>query len=194
MIKENDWISIEYEGKFEDNKVFDASNGKPLVFKVGCGMIIPGLDEAVIDLKIGDKKSITIPCEKAYGPASDKVMDIPKAAFGEFDNFVEDTELQFVSSMGPILLKVIKINEDTISATVNHPLAGKTLIFDIEIIKILTEEEAKEHEDKLNFYKEQISKLHEDGHGCSCEDCQECEEDCDGSDSCSCGCQDDCEK
>jgi len=176
MIKENDWISIEYEGKFEDGKVFDSSKEKPLIFKVGSGMIIPGLDEEVVNMVVGDKKTITIPCEKAYGPLSDQVMDIPKSAFGDFDNFVEDTELQFVSSMGPILLKIIKINEDSISATVNHPLAGKTLIFDIEIKKILTEEESKEQEEKFNKFREQIEKLHQAGEECSCENCSECAE------------------
>ena len=186
MIKENDWISIEYEGKFEDGKVFDSSKEKPLIFKVGSGMIIPGLDEEVVNMVVGDKKTITIPCEKAYGPLSDQVMDIPKSAFGDFDNFVEDTELQFVSSMGPILLKIIKINEDSISATVNHPLAGKTLIFDIEIKKILTEEESKEQEEKFNKFREQIEKLHQAGEECSCTDCSECEGSCDGSESCSC--------
>lgn len=182
MIKKNDWISIEYEGRFEDGKVFDASKEKPLTFKVGVGMIISGLDEQVIDMEVGDKKTITIPCEKAYGPLSDQVMDIPKSAFGDFDNFVENTELQFVSSMGPILLKILKINEDTISATVNHPLAGKTLIFDIEIKKILTEEESKEQEEKFNKFREQIEKIHQAGEECSCEDCSE---DCSESESCS---------
>jgi FKBP-type peptidyl-prolyl cis-trans isomerase 2 len=181
MIKENDWISIEYEGKFEDGKVFDSSKEKPLIFKVGSGMIIPGLDEEVVNMAVGDKKTITIPCEKAYGPLSDQVMDIPKSAFGDFDNFVEDTELQFVSSMGPILLKIIKINEDSISATVNHPLAGKTLIFDIEIKKILTEEESKEQEEKFNNFREQIEKLHHAEEECSCENCSECAESCQGS-------------
>ena len=176
MIKENDWISIEYEGKFEDGKVFDSSKEKPLIFKVGSGMIIPGLDEEVVNMVVGDKKTITIPCEKAYGPLSDQVMDIPKSAFGDFDNFVEDTELQFVSSMGPILLKIIKINEDSISATVNHPLAGKTLIFDIEIKKILTEEESKEQEEKFNKFREQIEKLHQAGEECSGKNCSECAE------------------
>ena len=135
-IKSGDTISVNYTGKFETGEVFDTSEGRsPLKFTVGKGMLIKGFDDAVIDMNTGDKKTVTIPPAEGYGERNeDMIVDMPKANMPEDIKVEVGTTLQLADQGGnPVPATVHEICEETIKMDVNHPLAGKTLVFDIEI-------------------------------------------------------------
>ncbi|MBT3865723.1 peptidylprolyl isomerase [Candidatus Woesearchaeota archaeon] len=139
MIEKGSKIKLHYKGTLEDGTVFDSSEGKdPLEFEVGAGAVIAGFDEGVIGMKKGEKKTINIPADKAYGQYDEKRMgEYPKA------NVPKDMELKVGAKMflqspdGGVALATIKeIKDDVVVLDLNHPLAGKNLTFEVEIIEV----------------------------------------------------------
>jgi peptidylprolyl isomerase len=139
-VKTGDTVQVHYTGKLETGELFDTSRERdPLQFTLGSGQLIPGFENAVIGMNIGDVKTIQIPSQEAYGPYMEEMkMTVDKA------KIPEDMELQV--GMGLTLrgaddrklnVTVIDIAENTVTMDANHPLAGKDLIFDIELVKIL---------------------------------------------------------
>lgn len=144
QIKLGDTISVNYTGKFETGEVFDTSEGKaPLKFTVGAGQLIRGFDDTVIGMKQGEKKTVTIAPENAYGERrDDHVVDFPKANIPEDMEVAIGTVVQLSDESGRAFPAVVtEINDAVIKMDVNHPLAGKTLIFDIEIAEMGLEPE-----------------------------------------------------
>ncbi|MDD4983981.1 MAG: peptidylprolyl isomerase [Candidatus ainarchaeum sp.] len=163
----NDYVAVEYTGKFTDGKVFDSSKGRePLVFQVGVGQVIKGFDDAVKGLEVGKSKEITIKAKEAYGEKNTKEVKIPKAAFQDQSMIKEGLETEMMTNMGPMHLKITKVEKDTISAVLNHPLAGKDLVFEIKLVKILSKKELEEEMQK-----------HSCGCGCGHDDCKD-DKDC----------------
>ncbi|MFH0905833.1 MAG: peptidylprolyl isomerase [archaeon] len=177
-VKKDDWVEIDYEGSLENGVLFDTSKGNsPLKFKVGLGMVIKGLDNEIIGMSQGSEKTITVKCEDGYGPKNTKEAQIPKSSFQDLSQLIEGKEVVMMTNMGPLLIEVLKIEEEMIRAILNHPLSGKTLIFKVKLNKILNKDEAKALEEEM------FSAHNHDG--CSCGSCDSCEgEDCD--DDCSC--------
>lgn len=144
-IKPNTVVKMHYKGTLSDGSVFDSSEGRePLEFIFGIGMIIPGLEEGISGLVVGDKKTINIASEKAYGARQDEAMqEVPK------NQLPQDVELQVgmqLAAQGPqgvIPVVIADIKEETVVVDFNHPLAGQDLTFDVEITEIreATEEE-----------------------------------------------------
>lgn len=137
-IKTGDTISVNYTGKFEDGEVFDTSEGRtPLVFTVGAGQLISGFDDAVVGMKVGDKKTITISPEEGYGERREElVVDMPASNIPPDMNLTVGMQVQLVDQSGnPIPAYVQEIGDDVIKMDVNHPLAGKTLVFEFEIVE-----------------------------------------------------------
>ena len=135
-IKSGDTIAVDYTGKFENGDVFDSSEGRqPLTFTVDTGMLIKGFDQAVIGMKKGESKTVTIPPEMGYGPRDEEAMDeIPRAQFPQDMSLTEGLELQLQNPAGqPVPARIASINETNVTMDVNHFLAGKTLVFDISI-------------------------------------------------------------
>lgn len=138
--KSGDTVQINYTGRLSDGTVFDTSNGgTPLEFKLGGGTVIPGFDKAVVGMRVGDKKTITIPAGEAYGPHQDNlVVEIPRDQLSKDLVPVVGQHLQSTSSDGnTVTVTVIKVSDTTITVDANHPLAGKDLTFDLELMKIL---------------------------------------------------------
>jgi peptidylprolyl isomerase len=132
---------IHYTGKFDDGEVFDSSEGKdPLAFEVGAGQVVPGFDKAVEGMKEGDKKSVSIEAADAYGePRDELVQEVPKEALGEMADKVEEGMVLGVhhpQAPQPIPARVVSVGDDTVKLDMNHPLAGKKLNFDIELVKV----------------------------------------------------------
>jgi peptidylprolyl isomerase len=133
-------VKVHYTGKLDDGRIFDTSiEGEPLEFELGKGELIVGFEEAVIGMAPGDKKTATIQADNAYGPyRQDLLLKVDK---GELPNNIEaraGVHLQMIKSDGkrlPILISDVSGNEVTLDA--NHPLAGKDLVFDIELLEIL---------------------------------------------------------
>lgn len=139
QVQQGDTIKVHYHGRLTDGSTFDSSAGRePLEFKVGSGMVIKGFDAGVTGMAVGDKKTITIPALEAYG----EVMEQQIISF-PIDRFPTDLkpepgmQLQMNDGEGhviPVMITAVSENEVTLDA--NHPLAGKDLIFDLELVSI----------------------------------------------------------
>ena len=139
-VKEGDKVQVNYTGRLADGTVFDSSTGRsPLEFTVGSGQVIEGFDKAVVGMKVGEKKTVTIPAAEAYGLHIDsQVIEVPR------DRIKVDGELtvgQMLTSVGPdgqqYQFTVLAISDNgTVTLDANHPLAGKDLTFEIELLKI----------------------------------------------------------
>jgi len=138
--KKGDTVKIHYTGKLTDGTVFDTSEGRdPLSFKIGGGQVIPGFEEAVIGMIKDEKKNVTIPPEKAYGERNEEmVISVPRKQVPPDINPETGQRLQM---QGPneqmIIVEVTEVTEETITLDANPPLAGKDLIFDIELVEIV---------------------------------------------------------
>ena len=139
QVKKGDTIKVHYHGKLVDGTTFDSSEGRePLEFEVGSGMVIPGFDDGVTGMSIGEKKTVQIPADEAYGPLQqDMIMEFPKDKFPA--DMVPEVGMQLSMNNGQgqefqVLIKEVK--EAVVVLDANHPLAGKDLIFDLELIGI----------------------------------------------------------
>lgn len=137
--KKGDKVKVHYTGKLRDGSVFDSSvDREPLEFELGAGMMIAGFDAAVMGMSIGDKKVADIPAEKAYGQKnSELVVEVRK------DQLPADLTPEIGQKLGmqqpdgqSIPVVITRIEEETIELDANHPLAGKDLIFEIELMEI----------------------------------------------------------
>jgi peptidylprolyl isomerase len=137
--KQGDTVKIHYTGSLKDGTVFDSSEGRdPLAFTIGSGQVIPGFEEAVSGMKVEEKKNVTIPVDKAYGARNEEmVINVQR------DQVPEDIDPevgQKLQMQGPdeqmIVVEITEVNEDSIILDANPPLAGKDLIFDIELVGI----------------------------------------------------------
>lgn len=137
-----DKVSLHYVGKLDDGTIFDSSlNTQPLEFTIGDGSIIPGFEEAIVGMSEGEKKTFSVEAENAYGPYfNERVITISKSQLPpELDPQIGD-KLQGQQPDGSVVLfSVIGKEEDQITLDGNHPLAGKNLNFEIELIKISQE-------------------------------------------------------
>lgn len=141
QVKNNDTVKVHYTGKLNDGQVFDSSleRGEPLQFTMGKGQLIPGFEKGLLDMKVKEKKTITIPKKEAYGESkSELIQEVPK------DQLPEDLEPKVgmgLVSQTPngqeINLIVKEVKDNTIVVDGNHPLAGKDLVFDLEVVEIL---------------------------------------------------------
>lgn len=137
-VKIGDTVSVNYTGKFEDGTIFDTSmveGREPIKAKIGEKQVIPGFENGLIEMSVGESKTIEIEPEDAYGPyRPEMVFDIPKGQFPEGIKVGDILSAQ--SQMGPVNVTVMEIAEETVKIDSNHPLAGKKLIFDLEVVGI----------------------------------------------------------
>ncbi|OGR17821.1 MAG: peptidylprolyl isomerase [Desulfobacterales bacterium GWB2_56_26] len=137
--KKGDKVTVHYTGKLADGSIFDSTVGEePLVFTLGEGDIIDGFEEGVLSMIVGEKKTITLPPEKAYGERDEEnVIEVPLSEMpADFDFEVGD-ELELTNEDDePMLVVVSQLSDDTVTLDSNPPLAGQTLIFDLELVNI----------------------------------------------------------
>ena len=139
QVRENNTVKVHYVGKLSDGQVFDTSEGKePLEFTLGQGKLIPGFEKGLIDMKLNEKKTITISQEDAYGEArQDLIQEVDKSQLPEDITPKVGMGLVSKSSDGNEMnLLIVEVKEATIVIDGNHPLAGKELIFDLEVVDI----------------------------------------------------------
>lgn len=137
--KKGDTVKVHYTGKLDDGTVFDTSyDREPLEFTIGAGQLIEGFDSAVEGMEEGEKKTVKIPADKAYGPYhDDMVIEVSKDKLPKDLNPEVNQQLYMEDASGQTLVvKVLKVSENSITLDANHPLAGKDLTFEIELIKI----------------------------------------------------------
>lgn len=137
--KSGDTVRINYTGKLTDGTQFDSSEGRePLEFQVGSGQIISGLDREIEGMKVGDKQTVTVPAEEAYGPHdAGKIQEVPRSSLPADLEPQQGMQLQARTPQGPVTLVVTEVSEQQITVDANHPLAGKDLVFDIELLEIV---------------------------------------------------------
>ena len=132
-------VKVHYTGTLTDKTVFDSSRERePLEFTVGAGQMIQGFDEAVLGMAVGESKNVTIPSDKAYGPKREEAMvSVPKTQLPEGMTPEVGMQLEATQQDGSKqVLVVAKVEEEEVVLDANHPLAGKDLIFDIELVEI----------------------------------------------------------
>ena len=139
QVKENNTVKVHYTGKLADGQVFDTSEGKePLAFTLGEGRLIPGFEKGLIDMKLNEKKTINLTKDEAYGdPREDLIIEVPKTELPQ--EMTPEVGMGLVSRTPEgqeMNLMVVEVREETVVLDGNHPLAGKDLIFDLEVVEI----------------------------------------------------------
>jgi len=135
-----DKVRVHYHGKLRSGETFDTSNGRePLEFTVGSGQVIKGFDDGVKGMQVGDKKTVEIPVNDAYGEKSqDMIIEFPKDQFPPDMNPEVGQQLMMTNGSGqsfPVV--VVEVKTESVVLDANHPLAGQDLIFDIELVEIV---------------------------------------------------------
>ena len=140
-------VKVHYRGSLTDGTEFDNSYSReaPIAFQVGTGQMIRGFDNAVVGMTVGDKKSITLTPDDAYGDVNPEAKtEIPTSAFPEHVTLAEGLPVPLSTPDGRSLMgRISQLNENTVTVDLNHPLAGQDLQFDIELVEI---EETQETE------------------------------------------------
>lgn len=139
QVKTGDIVNVHYHGRLTDGSTFDSSEGRePLQFTAGSGQVIKGFDDAVLDMQPGEKKTVNIPVEHAYGERNDDmVMEYPITEFPEDMRPEIGMELQMGDNAGNVFpVVIVEVAEETVVLDANHPLAGKDLLFEIELVSI----------------------------------------------------------
>jgi peptidylprolyl isomerase len=140
IAKNGDLVKLRYTGRLSDGRIFDATDEhSPFEFKLGMGDVIEGFDEGILGMSAGEKKTLFIPCDKAYGPVN------PEYVFSVDRKNLPPTivpEIGMGLTMGnpdgqPINVTIVNFDETSITMDANFPLAGQDLIFDIEVLGIL---------------------------------------------------------
>ena len=138
--KNGDTVQVNYTGKLADGTVFDSSAGRePYEFNLGAGQAIPGFDKAILGMKVGEKKTVTIPSDEAYGPHfDDMVVEVPREKLpSNIDPKVGQVLETIRPDGGKIMFLITNVSDNnTVTLDANHPFAGKELTFDIELVKI----------------------------------------------------------
>jgi len=138
-VKKGDKIKIDYTGTFDNGEVFDSSEGKqPLEFEVGSGMVIKGFDDGVVGMKEGEEKKIKLESKDAYGDVNPQlVKKVPRDKLPEGQEPKEGMMLGVGMPNGQqVPAKITKVGAKEITIDLNHPLAGKTLNFNLKLVKI----------------------------------------------------------
>lgn len=137
--KSGDTVRIHYTGTLNDGSTFDSSAGRdPLEFTLGSGQVIPGFDTGVTGMSVGEKKTINIPAENAYGDIDpDARQAVPRDQIPADIPLEIGTMLQMQAPTGQVVqVAVIEVTETEVTLDANHPLAGKDLNFELELVEI----------------------------------------------------------
>jgi peptidylprolyl isomerase len=139
QVKVGDTVRVHYTGKLTTGEQFDSSEGRaPLEFEVGAGMMIKGFDEAVVGMQIGDKKTVTLAPADAYGEVrQEMIIEFPKENFPAEISPAIGMQLMMNNGAGQqIPVTITEVLADVVVLDANHQLAGKELVFDIEMVEI----------------------------------------------------------
>lgn len=133
-------VTLNYRGLFESGEEFDSSysRGEAYSFEVGSNQVIPGFDSGLVGMEVGQKKTITVQPEEGYGPLDEtKVQEIPKDRFPMGFEFKEDAYVTGADQAGnKFSAKILTEGLNTVTLDFNHPLAGKTISFEVELLEV----------------------------------------------------------
>ena len=136
MVKEGSKVKVHYTGKLEDGKVFDTSNDKePIEVVLGEGLLIKGFEAGLLGMKSGEKKTIEVEPKDAYGDyVEGRIQEVEKSKLPE--DIKVGMVLQATSEAGNMVILIKEIKDDTAILDANHPLAGRKLIFDLDVVEV----------------------------------------------------------
>jgi peptidylprolyl isomerase len=137
--KPGDTLHIHYTGKLDDGTVFDSSEGRdPLTFELGSGQIIPGLDAGLAGMAVGETRTVRVEPEEAYGPHEPgRVQAVDRSSMPDHIPTDPGTQLQVQTQDGQALnVVIVETTETEVVLDANHPLAGKALTFDVELVAV----------------------------------------------------------
>ncbi len=138
-IEKGDTVKVHYTGKLNDGSVFDSSEDRePLEFTLGGGQLIPGFEKAVNGMEVGDSTTVDIPVDEAYGKRRDELeLEVSKAELpGDAEPEVGmQLQMKQQGSERTIPVRITEVEEEKVTIDANHPLAGKDLTFDIEVVE-----------------------------------------------------------
>jgi len=139
QVKQGDLVAVHYTGKLADGTIFDTSYSRaPLQMKLGQGKLIAGFEKAVIGMSVGEKKTAIIPFAEAYGPRKSEAVvemdrkNLPPGFIPQVGQRLELTQ----ADDSTVLVSVTDVTDNSITIDANHPLAGKDLTFEIELVSI----------------------------------------------------------
>jgi FKBP-type peptidyl-prolyl cis-trans isomerase 2 len=138
--KQGSTVKVHYEGKLEDGTLFDSSRkrGEPIEFEIGSGQLIPGFENAVDGMESGEKKTVNIPCDEAYGKRREElVQQIPISDFPENITPKEGQRLKIgEKDKQQLIVEITDVSDDNVTVDGNHPLAEKDLTFELELVEV----------------------------------------------------------
>ena len=135
----NRTVTLHYQGTLEDGTVFDSSRnrGEPMTVTTGAGQLISGFENAISTMETGETKTFTLEPEDAYGPRfEDRTTTLNKDAFPEDFTFEENMQIPLEGPHGPLLSTLLEVTDTEITVDLNHPMAGKTLTFEVEVLNV----------------------------------------------------------
>lgn len=138
--KQGDVVRVHYTGRLTDGTQFDSSEGRePLEFTVGAGQMIKGFDDGVVGMNVGDKKTLNIPAHEAYGERDDQaIIEFPATNIPADMKLEPGMQLTLRNQYGqPVPVVVLEVKTDVVVMDANHMLAGKELVFDVELVEII---------------------------------------------------------
>ena len=139
IVKLGDAVKVHYTGKFDSGEVFDTSEGsEPLGFQVGGGQVIPGFEQALIGMSVGETKEIVIPPAQAYGERMQELVQTiqrDRFSLGEMEPEV-GLAIEMHTPQGNIPLVITELTDTTVTLDANHPLAGEHLHFALTLVEI----------------------------------------------------------
>jgi FKBP-type peptidyl-prolyl cis-trans isomerase 2 len=140
QVENGNTVSVHYRGTLNDGTEFDSSHGRgePLSFQVGTGQMISGFDAALPGMAVGETKNIMLTPDQAYGDSNpEAITDVPKTSFPNDFNFQVDAMVQGQNDMGqPVVGTINEVKDEAVTIDFNHPMAGKDLNFEIELVSI----------------------------------------------------------
>jgi peptidylprolyl isomerase len=136
--KTGDTVRVHYKGSLSDGTVFDTSrNRDPLEVTLGSGQLIPGFENAVLGMETGEERRVTIPAEDAYGPRREElILEVPRGRFPPDIEPEVGKQLRMTQEGHDFVVVVQDVKEDSVTLDANHPLAGKELIFELELVEV----------------------------------------------------------
>ena len=130
-------VRVHYTGKLDDGTVFDSSRGRdPLEFKLGSGQVIRGFDDAITGMNPGESKTVTIPAADAYGPRRDELLlRVDRSQFPEGVEPQVGQQFQMSQGEQSFVVNVAEVQDEHVTLDANHPLAGRDLTFELELVE-----------------------------------------------------------
>lgn len=138
MIEAGKTVKVHYKGTLEDGSVFDSSEGRdPIQFEMGSGVLLPGFENTVAEMKVDETRTVNIPCKEAYGDVNDEMVgEIPRSNLPDDIDPEVGMVLSMQSPDGEMPVRVVAVDEENLTLDANHPLAGKNLTFELTLVEI----------------------------------------------------------